>query len=154
MKINENFSGKSPRGDSGQLPFDFVGSWNCSISYVPLKSCPPLSGFQHIPLRQDTRHVISNITLRRHGLLQRLARAWEKSLLLFQTAEMKTAESLPKAKIKKPDVGGKAKDEEVCRTEKRWWTKLAPFTVAGPASAREDKRRILHLTSIRNLTAG
>lgn len=85
-----------------------------------------LRAFQHITLRQDTRCVISDITLRRHGLLQRLARAWEKRFFISDSSN-RGSWDITKGKVKKPDVEGKAKDEEACRIKKRWWTKLAPF---------------------------
>lgn len=73
----------------------------CAFEQLPTS----LAGFQHITLRQDTKRIINTITLRRHGLLQRLAQAREKSLLLFQTAQMEIAGTPPKAKLRSQMLG-------------------------------------------------
>lgn len=106
MAMNENFSGKSPPGD-----FRTASFWFCGLMKLPYFLCASeqlptsLTAFQPITLRQDTRCVISNITLRRHGLLQGLAWAWERSSLLFQMAQMKIAGTLPKAKSRTQMLG-------------------------------------------------
>lgn len=72
MEINGNFSGKSPPADSGQLLL-VLWAHDIAVSLCASEQLPCfLTGFQLIPLRQDTRHV-SGIMLRRHGLLQRFA---------------------------------------------------------------------------------
>lgn len=89
MEVTKNFSGKSPPGDSGKLPSDFVDSWNCWISCLPLTSCPPLSQDCSTHLSDKTQGTISETILRRHGLLQRLARDG-RSLLFQATPQTKT----------------------------------------------------------------
>lgn len=71
IKGTKNFSGKTPPGDPGKLPSDFVDSWNCWISCVPLTSCPPLSQDCSTHLSDKTWGTISDTILRRYGFCSR-----------------------------------------------------------------------------------
>lgn len=72
MEVTKNFSGKAPPGDSGKVPSDFVDSWNCWISCVPLISCSALSQDCSTHLSDKTQGTISDTILRRHSLLHEM----------------------------------------------------------------------------------
>lgn len=62
-------------------------------------------------------------------MFPRLARVQEKISSLTSDSSNRESWDVTKGKIRKPSTGDKAKDEEeeACRTEKTWWTKLALY---------------------------